>query len=488
MTSSMGLGGGAAADTGGRAARNAVVLAAATLTARLSMFALGVVLARALGVDAYGSFGLAVAIGTVLVPLADLGFTPYLVREVARSPGSAAALARTLLRAKLGWTLALTALLCAGAFVAISDPDVRLPVIVVAASLLIDGVSQLIFAYFQGRESMGYEARLTAATALARSFGAAAIAVATHDLVPVVAWWILVSVVQLALAGRRLTADRGTAERSSTPRVDRRAVASMGAMTLFVMVYLRIDAVVIAAFFDEGAVGLYTAATTVMLGLQVLPWMATTALVPVFARAHATDPELFQRTWREGLRLVLLIALPFALACSLLATPLIVFAFGDTFREAGTPLAVLVWASPLGAMSLIANAAVRGAGRERWLLAVSGIGAAANVIANLIVVPRHGIDGAAAVTVATEAFVAVAVIGLALRGRVLGRPRLPVVRIAVPLAALAAAALVSDGLPVVVRGLLAMAAFGATALATRALGPAEVALLRSGLRRRAGGG
>jgi hypothetical protein len=68
----------APASVGRTVARHAVLLAAATITARLSALALTVVLGHALGVERYGIYGFALALSLILAPIADVGMTPYL--------------------------------------------------------------------------------------------------------------------------------------------------------------------------------------------------------------------------------------------------------------------------------------------------------------------------------------------------------------------------------------------------------------------------
>jgi O-antigen/teichoic acid export membrane protein len=444
--------------------RNASVLGAATIVVRLLMFALGIVLARALGAESYGQYALALALGVVLQPVADLGLTPYLSREIARDRRGGEAVLPALLVAKVS-LLGATFLLTAGvAALVVSGEELLAVIVAMVLAALLDGLSIFVYGYFQGREAMHYEARATAIAAGVRGAGGIVLALATDRLAYVVGWILLVAVLQAAAAAFRLRREVGEAAtlrraRGASAAVNWRAVASMGLIAIFVMTYLRVDTVFLGWLQDERAAGLYAAAYALMMGAQIPPWMLATALTPVFARTYHRDPAEFEASWHRGLRLVLLISLPIALIASLLAGGIVDRLYGDEFERSADVLALVIWICPLGAVSLIAQAVLRGAGRELWLTVVSGGCAALNVGLNLWAIPRHGIMGAAVVTVVTEAVNMVALVAAARRGRLVPWPRFPVMRTALAACAASAVAIAGDGLPVEVAGLGAVAAY-----------------------------
>lgn len=465
------------------ATSNAALLGIATIVARLATFALAVVLARKLGVEDYGRYGLAVALALVVLPLADLGLTPYLLREVARDRRRAEAGLRTILLAKLGLSLAVLVITGAIAVAVVKEGALVAVIVVMLVSTLSDGIAQLVFGYFQGRERMGLEAGLTSTTSIARSLGGIVFALAFAELMPVLAWLLAVGVIQVTWAGLRLREAVREPGAATVPTerapISWQTVIAMGLITIFVMVYLRADTVLVGALKNERAVGFYTAAYTLMLGLQIVPWVVSTALTPVFARAWAAgDKEKFAEAWHGGIRAVLVVSLPLAMVACLLAYPIIERMFGDDYDPAGEALVILVWASPLAALNVMLTGALRGLGRERWITAVSGAGAVLNVGLNLWAIPTFGIDGAAAVTVGTEVIVIGLFAVLARSRQALPFPRLPYLRLGVALGALAAIAILARPLPVEVAVVLALLGFAGVAVVTRVVGARDAAALR----------
>jgi O-antigen/teichoic acid export membrane protein len=459
--------------------RNAAVLTVATVAARVMMFALGVVLARSLGNEAYGRYSFAVALGSVLVPVADLGLTVYLTREIARDRAATEAALPLLLRAKAA-LLVIVAAATVGITALVSGQGG--PVLIVGCVVLgalLDGSSALLYGYFRGREAMSYEASATTAAALVRGVGGIALALALQRLWPVVVWIVAVAIVQLALAAwrlRRVWAPRGGAA-AAAARVDWVSVGAMGLYSLFVVVYLRSDSVLIGWFSDERAVGLYAAAYTLMLGAQVAPWMLSTALTPVYARTHGRDPREFRAAWQSGIRLAVLIGLPIALVGVALAVPIMTRLYGPGFARGASVLAVVIWVCPIGAISLILQSVLRGMRRDRHLTGVSAICAAFNVGVNLWAIPTYGIMGAAVTTVATEAINVVLLIVLMVRQRLVPAPTVPVFRTLGAGVALVLVARALAGVPVELAVVAAIAIYGVVLVATGVVRAADLRLL-----------
>lgn len=461
--------------TAGRVLRNASLLSVATIVSRLAMFGLGVVMARVLGAESYGRYGIALALAVMLVPLADAGLTPYLTREVARGRARGEALLPRALRAKLLLSLAIFAVVAAAA-VTTASGELLAAILLVSFAHLLDGVSTFAYGYFRGRESMGIEARLTTAASLARSLGGIGLVAATGELAPALVWIAAVAALQVGWSTARLRSAASLPETTASVRWG--TAATMGAITVFVMVYARADVVLVGWLVDESAAGLYTAAYTLLLGLQILPWMIAVALGPVFVRAHASDEALLRRSWEEGLRAILVLSLPLALAPALLSRALVELLFGAEYVPASTALAILVWATPLSALGAVLTGVLRAGGLERALAAVAGAAAVLNVGVNLVLIPRFGIEAAAAVTIATEVASLAAMTLVALRHGLVPVPRLPLARLAAGLAALAAVAVVGVPGGVLATGVVAMLAYGAVLVATRVVGRRELALLR----------
>lgn len=446
---------------------NASWLVLGTLVARLSGLAMVIVFARELAVADYGLYALALAVGAVLDPLTDLGMTPYLVREVAQGEGGRTPV-RALARAKAALVGAALLVTTAVTAATAGSEEFAVAIVAMAASMLLDSGANFVFGYFQGRESMRLEARMTAVVSCIRAVGAIVIALATHELVPVLAWLLAVSAGQLALAVAVVRRDLRVWSTDTVPAhpIDWHSVLAMGLIAIFAIGYLRLDAIVIGVALDREAVALYAAAYALVFGLQIIPLKIATALGPALARGKARDRDALVAIWRDGLLAVLLTVLPLTLATSLLAEPLVTLLFGSRFSEAGTALAVLVWSSPVWAVNMVLTGVLRAAGAERAIAKATGAGLALNLAVNVWAIPTYGIVAAAAATIATELLVLAVQSLLVARRGVVPSPELPWARLALAMAVGGGGAIACRGVGVVAAFTASVAGFATLAAIT----------------------
>lgn len=103
------------------------------------------------------------------------------------------------------------------------------------------------------------------------------------------------------------------------------------------------------------------------------------------------------RTARDALRVVIGI-LPFAALTSGAAEEIAVRVFGETFRPASTPLAVLIFGS-VGFLAIsVATAILTAAGKPRWTVLITAPLVPASIAGNIWMIPKFGTLGAALVT------------------------------------------------------------------------------------------
>ncbi|MCS3904510.1 O-antigen/teichoic acid export membrane protein [Methylohalomonas lacus] len=164
------------------------------------------------------------------------------------------------------------------------------------------------------------------------------------------------------------------------------------------------DIVMLGILTDNAAVGLYKVAVQgsvlVAFGLTALNMV----LAPHITRLYQQgERERLQRMVKASARVVLLIALPVAAVFALFGATLLELVFGSDYRGAHTALAILAAGqlcnAAAGSVALLLNMS----GHER--LTAWGVGCAAvvNILLNLILIPRFGINGAAMATAVTLA-------------------------------------------------------------------------------------
>ncbi|MBI3845651.1 MAG: oligosaccharide flippase family protein [Planctomycetes bacterium] len=186
-----------------------------------------------------------------------------------------------------------------------------------------------------------------------------------------------------------------------------------GIASLAAAAYYYLDTFYLRFFRGTDDVATYAAAYRIYSFGVLIPGMTMQALFPVLsALAHRADDESRERfaaTYREALGKLLLVGLP-ALATAPALAPGVI---GLLFPKGGYEGAVvpLVWLAAAFAVecvgSLSSHSVVALDGQMAWMRTTL-LALTFNALGNLVAIPRFGPTGAAAMTFATEAFVAVA--------------------------------------------------------------------------------
>ncbi len=170
----------------------------------------------------------------------------------------------------------------------------------------------------------------------------------------------------------------------------------------FSTLYNRIDVVLITKYLGYAETGLYTAAYKFFDLLAFFPAVVSHSLYPVFASLMAQrNVREIKQTMERYLRFMVAVSLPIAVGGMLLARPIITLLAGNQFADAAPVLAVLVWAPAILFMYIVVNSLVISQ-LTKFAMIITGANVVLNIVGNIILLPRVGIIGAAAMTVASE--------------------------------------------------------------------------------------
>jgi len=166
-------------------------------------------------------------------------------------------------------------------------------------------------------------------------------------------------------------------------------------MSCMTTIISRVDVVILGTMAGAEAAGLYHVAKR---GAELIPFVlisVNAALAPTIASLYAKgEMEQLQRVVTKTARIILLFSLPPALALILFGHWFLLL-FGAKFTGGNVALAILssgqLINAAMGSVGLLLI--LTGHGRDAVL--GIGIGAASNVILNLMLIPRWGIEGAA---------------------------------------------------------------------------------------------
>jgi polysaccharide transporter, PST family len=173
--------------------------------------------------------------------------------------------------------------------------------------------------------------------------------------------------------------------------------------SLAILIYMKIDLIMLGQMAGDKAVGIYSAATRISEVWYFIPMAVASSVCPSIYAAKEVSEELYYQRIGKFLRLVVVMALVIALPMTFLSGTVVTTLFGNGYAEAGKVLAVHIWASLFVFMSIATSPWFISEGLNHLSMYRTIIGAISNVILNLFLIPTYEGFGAAIATVISYA-------------------------------------------------------------------------------------
>lgn len=363
----------------------------------------GFVVARYLGPVQLGAFSYCLALVTLLGFIPALGLDAIVKRELINSPRATAEV--------LASALALRAAAGSVAFAVVWLTAEWAPGFTTEEAQMFKILGLLLFQPALLLPDLWLQAHLRAKQALFVQLIALAAASGLRVWLvttgaPVTSFaWVLVIEMSLGSAGLWMLARRdGLSSPLSGARRARMASLLAEAWPLMfaglaILIYMKIDEVMLRQMTGPAEVGLYAAAARLSEVWYFLPTALASSVLPGLLRARAAGAEEYdqrqQQYYDASAALAYALSVPIALA----APWIVRIAYGEAFTASGPILAVHIWSSIFVFLGVARGQWLVNEGLQQFYLVATLIGAVANIALNLAFIPRWGGLGAAYATV-----------------------------------------------------------------------------------------
>jgi O-antigen/teichoic acid export membrane protein len=400
-----------------RMATNATWLVAGQAASKLAGFAFVLVVTRALDTRAYGQFNFAASFVPLFLIVGTWGLDIAVIREVGRDR---AQFARTLasafvVRLAIDGAAVVAALLLG--LVLVRSPTALAVLALVGGALLLDELTAMVGSAFKAFERMAYFSLGLVANRIVTTLLAVVAVAAGGGIVAVSAMYLLGSAAAFVVAA---TALRRRFPPVGVRDVDRATVGELfrtggplGVASALNMALLRVDTVLLQVLQGPVAVGLYGIAYRFLDSFLFVAYGLGVVAVPRIARDGWSEEGT--KGFNGVLAAMLAFYVPLAVGGAFLGKWAVTLLFGERYAEAGTAVRWLAPAAGFYAVAYLCRFSAVALGKRAQITTVAAVALTANVVANLLVIPRHGYTGAAVVTFASEVLEAVLLVVVLLR-------------------------------------------------------------------------
>ena len=366
----------------------------------------GVWVARYLGPEGFGRLSYAAAFVGLFGAVATLGLQGIVVRDIVRDPDGADATLGTAFVLRLsGGLLAVALVLCAVTLARPDDDLARIMVAILGLALVLQS-SEVVKYWFESQVRSRYTVWVENGAFLVMA--AVKIVMILHKA-PLLAfaWAVLAESVLVAAGLFAVYARLEGRLKAWKPRLDRAKSLLRDSWPLIlsglaVMVYMRIDQVMLGQMIGPEAVGLYSAAVRISEAWYFIPMAVVASVFPAIIEAKKKSEKLYYDRLQKLYDFMVLVSVSVALSVTFTATWIIQSLFGRAYEDASTVLSIHIWASPfvfLGVASgkwfLVENRQLLAFFRVFWGMVV-------NVLFNGILIVQYGAIGAAYATLLSQ--------------------------------------------------------------------------------------
>lgn len=173
--------------------------------------------------------------------------------------------------------------------------------------------------------------------------------------------------------------------------------------TISILVYLKVDQIMIGQIIDRYNVGIYSSAVRVSEAIYFLPVIVMSSIFPAIAKLKNENPEKFRMTFQKTFDLMVLLSFLVIAVFYFFSSFVIKTLYGPSYFEAILVLKIHILAVIFVFLGVASGKWFLVENLQIFLLRRALLGAVLNIVLNLVLIPSHGIHGAAIATVLSYA-------------------------------------------------------------------------------------
>ncbi|MQX54357.1 flippase [Alcanivorax sediminis] len=381
-----------------RYASNSMWMVSEQILRLVSGVVVGIYVARYLGPERFGLLSYVLAISAFLIAIARMGMDALIIREAIKHPEERHRIVSTafwMMQVAAAGIYALMVL----SLVFIDETDEIKVFFLIACSVVFLTPFLSVDYYYQSQVKSRFSVACKIFTLVVTSIAKVTMVLVEADLV----WFVAVIVAeQIILSLLFLFVYRATERKLlfSSPVLDFVRPLLKGAWPMImtsvaVLVYMRIDQVMIRALLGDDELGIYSAAVRIYDAWVVFPYIITVSLLPYMANLKKGDHDVYVKRMTQIFSAVIwvgVIAFTGSLIVSDLAFPLM---FGASFSESSSVFKIMMASSVFVSIGSVSARYFAVEHMEKKIAFRTLVAAVINVAMNAVLIPRYGIAGAA---------------------------------------------------------------------------------------------
>lgn len=383
----------------GTITKNTGYLAVSYVLQKILAFVYFIILARFITTDSLGKYVFAFSFATIYSIIIDLGLSPVLTREIAKTKEKAeiylsSVIVFKLIMAAIAYLAIIISINLLG-YPAITKTLVYLTGLI----MVLDSFSLSFYAALRGIQNLRFEAMgAIYYQSIVIILGTLAL-ILKLSLPILILVYVLASLFNFFYSFRQVKQNIGIKFKLI---FDKKILKFLFIIAVpfalagvFNRVFSYIDTILLSKLAGDVAVGIYSIAYKLTYALQFVPAALGAALFPAMSNFYLNSPENLKKSFEKSFFYLSLIALPVIFGVIALAPEIITTLYGTRYLNSILPLQILIMAIIFIFLNYPIGALLNSCDRQKINTANVGIAMVINIALNLILIPKLSYTGAA---------------------------------------------------------------------------------------------
>ncbi len=370
-------------------------------------------LARGYDPFIFGQFTFAHSLATTLIVIADFGFDVFLTTEISSKKQNIGSVFWNLLSYKIVFTLFTMAGMLV--FVTLMNASVNTKILVFLFSFFLASttLTNFMFALFRGIENLGYEMKVSMIMNAILVIFLPALLILKTSIIIIAIVFITSRIIGLVLAIKysgQIVGKISFVDMFQGFGKIKNKMFVFGVHFIFSYIFFQLDTILLLLLKGEYDTGIYQAVFKFIMLPLAIPEIIMNVLLPVLTRLFGENKNEWVRIGSLLSKALVIIILPISLLLFLYAEELIILVYGIKYIAAIPILKIFSLIILIRFLLEPFALMLTTSGKQHIRLITVVIATLLNVILNLIMIPKLGVQGAAIVSLITNSFVGISYI------------------------------------------------------------------------------
>ena len=390
--------------------KNTFWLFLSEISGRLLKMGLVVYAARVLGASGWGLFSYAISVASLLTMFADIGISDLVIREITqKKEGHQTFISTALLLKIIVLIMSILLVIFISPFIS-HIPQANSLFFLVALILFFDSMRELGLSINRASEKMERDMVVkvvTNASIFILGVLLLKIKLSPESIALAYAIGSAIGFLSIAIIIRKDLKKLLAKVDLRIFKIIIKTTWPFVFITLIGVIMGNIDIYMLGIWKNAGEIGLYASVQRIQQFIMILPSTIAVAVFPLMSRLVNVDKNQFRIILEKTLSMILLIGIPISLGGILLADQLILKVFGQGYVGAIPIFRVFMLMLLISFPLILLSNAIFAHNKQRSLAPAYSLGILANIIFNLLLIPKFGAVGSAIATLVSTGTITV---------------------------------------------------------------------------------